>query len=122
MLDAGSGMADAAVGAALVAERSTGGRGDRTHAALEWFDAMRASAGVITRSRLGEPTRPWKLVSVAPWYGQQAQRVHIAFATTVWWHSGLPAVLIRRWLLIRDLAGTFTPQALLATKPDLDPR
>jgi hypothetical protein len=30
------------------------------------------------------PTTPWELVPVAPWYGQNARRVHIASATAVW--------------------------------------
>jgi hypothetical protein len=128
--------------------------GDSTYAALEWLDAVRESACVITRLRLdaalyapapprqpkqngrprkkgmrlptlahrvADPTTPWKLVTVEPWYGQKARRVHIASATAVWYHSGLPPVPIR-WVLIRDPAGTFAPQALLATKLDLDPR
>jgi hypothetical protein len=128
--------------------------GDSTYAALEWLDAVRERACVITRvrrdaalyapapprkpkqngrprkkgmrlptlaHRVCDPATPWKLVTVAPWYGQKARRVHIASATAVWYHSGLPPVPIR-WVLIRDPAGTFTPQALLATKLDLDPR
>jgi hypothetical protein len=34
--------------------------------------------------RVAEPTTPWKLVTVAPGYGQKACRVHIASATAVW--------------------------------------
>jgi len=127
--------------------------GDRTYAALEWLEAVRGSACVITRLRLdaalytpapprqpkqngrprkkgmrlptlahvvAAPTTPWQLVTVAPWSGQKARRVHIASATAVWYHSGLPPVPIR-WVLIRDPARTFAPQALLSTKLDLDP-
>jgi DDE superfamily endonuclease len=127
--------------------------GDSTYAALEWLDAVRERAGVITRLRLeaalyapapprkpqqngrprkkgmrlptlahlvAAPTPPWKPVTVAPWYGQKARRVHITSATAVWDHSGLPPVPIR-WVLIRDPAGTFAPQALLSTKLDCDP-
>jgi hypothetical protein len=127
--------------------------GDSTYAALEWLDAVRESAGVITRLRLdaalyapapprkpkqngrprkkgirlptlahlvAAPTTPWTLVTVAPWYGQKARRVHIASSTAVWYHSGMPLVPMR-WVLIRDPAGTFAPQALLSTKLDLDP-
>jgi hypothetical protein len=127
--------------------------GDSTYAALEWLEAVRGSACVITRLRLdaalytpapprkpkqngrprkkgmrlptlahvvAAPTTPWQLVTVAPWYGQKARRVHIASATAVWYHSGLPPVPIR-WVLIRDPAGTFAPQALLSTKLELDP-
>jgi hypothetical protein len=56
---------------------------------------------------------------VAPRYGQKARRVHIASATAVWYHSGLSTVPIR-WVLIRDPAGTFAPQALLSMKLELD--
>jgi hypothetical protein len=66
------------------------------------------------------PTAPWQLVTVAPRYGQNARRARVASATAVWYHSGLPPVPIR-WVLIRDPAGTFAPQALLSTKLDLDP-
>ena len=127
--------------------------GDSTSAALEWLDAVRDSACVITRLRLDAaryapapprkpkqngrprkkgrrlptlahlletPTTPWQLVKIAPWYGQNERRVHITSATAAWYHSGLPPVPIR-WVLIRDPAGTFTPQALLSTELALDP-
>jgi hypothetical protein len=127
--------------------------GDSTYAALEWLDAVRDSACVITRLRLdaalyapapprkpkqngrprkkgrrlptlahlvAAPTTPWQLVKIAPWYGQKARRVHITSGTAVWYHSGLPPVPIR-WVLIRDPARTFTPQALLSTGLALDP-
>jgi DDE superfamily endonuclease len=127
--------------------------GDSTYAALEWLDALRTSACVVTRLRLDAtlyalapprkskpngrprqkgrrlptlahlveaPTTPWQLVTVAPWYGQRARRVHLASATAVWYHAGLPPVPIR-WVLIRDPAGKFEPHALLATKLALDP-
>jgi hypothetical protein len=127
--------------------------GDSTYAALEWLDAVRDSACVITRLRLDAalyapapprkpkqngrprekgmrlptlahlveaPTTPWQLVNIAPWYGQNERRVHITSTTAVWYYSGLPPVPIR-WVLIRDPAGTFTPQALLSTKLELNP-
>jgi hypothetical protein len=127
--------------------------GDSTYAALEWLDAVRESACMITRLRLdaalyapapprkpkqngrprkkgirlptlahlvAAPTTPWELVTVAPWYGQNERRVHITSDTAVWYHSGMPPVPIR-WVLIRDPAGTFAPQALLSTKLELDP-
>jgi hypothetical protein len=40
----------------------------------------------------------------------------VATGTAVWYHSGLPAVALR-WVLIRDPAGGFDPQALLCTDP-----
>jgi hypothetical protein len=60
------------------------------------------------------------MVTVAPWYGQKERRVYITSATAVWYHSGLPPVSIR-WVLIRDPAGAFAPQALLSTNLDVDP-
>jgi hypothetical protein len=66
------------------------------------------------------PTTPWQLVTVAPWYGQKERRVHITSAPAVWYHSGRPPVPIR-WVLIRDPAGKFAPQALLSTKLDRAP-
>ncbi len=127
--------------------------GDSTYAALEWLDAVRESACVITRLRLdaalyapapprgprqngrprkkgmrlptlahraADPTTCWKLVTVAPWYGQKERQVYLTSATAVWYHSGLPPVPIR-WVLIRDPAGKFAPQAWLSTNPDVDP-
>jgi DDE superfamily endonuclease len=127
--------------------------GDSTYAALEWLDAVRESACVITRLRLdaalyapapprrpkqngrprkkgmrlptlahraADPTTCWQLVTVVPWYGQKERRVYITSATAVWYHSGLPPVPIR-WVLIRDPAGKFAPQALLSTGLDVDP-
>jgi hypothetical protein len=83
---------------------------------------VRASACVLTRGRLdaalaplvAAPTTPWKMVTVAPWYGHTACHVHSSSATAVRYHSGWPPVPIR-WVLIRDPAGTFAPQALLST-------
>jgi hypothetical protein len=66
------------------------------------------------------PATPWQMGTVAPWYGHKERHVHITSATAVWYHSGLPPVPIR-WVLIRDPAGKFAPQALLSTKLDLDP-
>jgi hypothetical protein len=66
------------------------------------------------------PATPWKMVTVAPWYGHKERHVHSTSATAVWYHSGLPPVPIR-WVLIRDPAGKFAPQALLSTKLDCDP-
>jgi hypothetical protein len=38
----------------------------------------------------------------------------------MWCHTGRPALLIR-WVLLRDPAGEFEPQALLCTDPACDP-
>jgi hypothetical protein len=68
-----------------------------------------------------DPTTRWQMVTVAPWYGQAERCIQITSATAVWYHSGMPALPIR-WVLIRDPAGKFAPQALLSTKLALDPR
>ena len=70
--------------------------------------------------RVTDPTTCWKLITVAPWYGQKERQVYLTSATAVWYHSGLPPVP-RRWVLIRDPAEKFAPQALLSTQLDLDP-
>jgi hypothetical protein len=63
--------------------------------------------------RLGDPTTPWQPLTVR-WYGGELRAIEVATATAVWYHSGLPPVALR-WVLIRDPAGEFAPQALLAT-------
>lgn len=40
--------------------------------------------------------------------------IEVATATAVWYHSGMTPVALR-WVLIRDAAGRFPPQALLCT-------
>lgn len=63
--------------------------------------------------RLVAPSTEWVRVTVA-WYGRTTRSVELASGTAVWYHSGLPVVPLR-WVLIRDAAGTFEPQALLST-------
>jgi hypothetical protein len=67
-----------------------------------------------------DPATCWKPVTVAPWSGQKERRVPITSATAIWYHSGLPPVPIR-WVLLRDPAGKFAPQALLSTRLDVSP-
>ena len=55
-----------------------------------------------------------------PWYNHQPRALDIATGTAVWYHSGLPVVPIR-YVLIRDVAGKFDPQALLSTDLMLTP-
>lgn len=49
-----------------------------------------------------------------PWYNQPARPIDIVTGTAFWFHFGLPGVPIR-YVLIRDVAGKFDPQALLST-------
>jgi hypothetical protein len=69
---------------------------------------------------LTDSTTPWATVTVANWYGERDRRVQITSDAAVWYHSGKPVVPIR-WVLIRDPAGRFEPQALLTTNQQLAP-
>ena len=48
------------------------------------------------------------------WYGAGERVIEIASGTAVWRHGGMPVVPIR-WVLVRDPAKRFEPQALLCT-------
>jgi hypothetical protein len=63
--------------------------------------------------RLADPKTKWERLSLA-WYGRTTRTVELASGTAVWYHGGLPLVPLR-WVLIRDVAGKFEPQALLST-------
>jgi hypothetical protein len=62
----------------------------------------------------------WSEHVVAGWYGGRERTVEVASDTAVWYHTGMPPVPIR-WVLVRDPAGEFKPQALLSTKLESDP-
>lgn len=70
----------------------------------------------LTR-RLADPSTRWEAVTVAGWYGGEDRRVELVSDTAVWHHPGLPVVPLR-WVLVRDPAGEFRPQAFLCTDPD----
>jgi DDE superfamily endonuclease len=65
--------------------------------------------------RLQDPQTPWQALTVR-WYGGADRTIEVATATAVWYHGGLPPVALR-WVLVRDPAGEFDPQALLCTDP-----
>jgi len=67
-----------------------------------------------------DPRTAWTPVAVASWYGRGERTVEVATGTAIWYHSGLPPVPLR-WVLIRDPAGAFDPQALLCTDQDAAP-
>jgi hypothetical protein len=48
------------------------------------------------------------------WYGRTNRLVEFTTGTAIWYHSGIPPVLIR-WLVVRDPSGELDPQACLAT-------
>ncbi len=68
---------------------------------------------------LANPETVWLRLTVAC-YAQTERLVDLTVVNAVWFHYGLPAVPIR-YLLIRDVAAQFEPQALLSTDPTLDP-
>ena len=71
------------------------------------------------QARLTDPQTTWQSV-VVRWYGGVERAIEIATGTAVWYHGGMPTVPLR-WVLIRDPAGEFEPQALLCTDPDVAP-
>ena len=78
--------------------------------------------GGCRRSRTASPTRQ-RAGSWSLWRHGLARKnasSHITSATAVWYHSGLPPVPMRG-VLIREPAGTLTPQAWLSTRRDRGP-
>lgn len=69
--------------------------------------------------RLRDPDTSWATLTV-PWYGGKTAQVEVATGTAVWYHAGDPPVALR-WVLLRDPAGQFEPQALLSTDPTVAP-
>ena len=68
---------------------------------------------------VGDPDTGWTRLTL-PWYGQAQRSLDICSATAVWYHTGLAPVPLR-YGLIRDVLGTFDPQALLSTDLNLSP-
>ncbi|MBV9038227.1 MAG: transposase [Acidobacteriaceae bacterium] len=66
------------------------------------------------RHLLHHKTTRWQRLTVPGWYGEGDRVIEICSRTAVWYHTGLPPVPIR-WVLIRDPAQRFDPQALLCT-------
>lgn len=69
---------------------------------------------------LEDAATPWSRHLVAGWYGGTERAVEVTSATGVWYHTGLPPVPIR-WVVVRDPADGFKPQALLSTNLESDP-
>jgi hypothetical protein len=69
--------------------------------------------------RLTNPATRWRRVTIRHWYGEQDRRLAIASGTALWYHPGKSVPI--RWVLVRDLAGEFEPQALLCTDLAADP-
>jgi DDE superfamily endonuclease len=64
---------------------------------------------------LEDPQTAWTRLTVNSWYGGGAREVEVCTDTAVWYHTGLPPVMLR-WVLIRDPQAEFEPQALLSTQ------
>lgn len=69
---------------------------------------------------LNDRRRKWTTLEITNWYGEGSREVEVCTDKAVWYHVGLPPVLIR-WVLIRDPLGKFDPQALLSTSIDHTP-
>ncbi len=127
--------------------------GDSAYAVLEFLDATRPVATLVTRLRLdarlyapapprmpgqkgrprlggarlpslavrlADPTTVWTPLTVPFWYGETQRTREAVSETAVWYRTGQPPVPLR-WVLLRDPAGGFPPQALLCTDLDADP-
>jgi DDE superfamily endonuclease len=70
-------------------------------------------------TRIRDPQTAWERLSVR-WYGRSERAIEIATGTALWYHAGLLVPL--RWVLIRDPAGKFEPQALLCTDQEVAPQ
>jgi hypothetical protein len=70
---------------------------------------------------LTDPATVWQVATIAHWYGHASRTVELTSGTAVWYHGGLPCVPLR-WLLVRDPARHFEPQALLSTDLDVTPQ
>lgn len=70
--------------------------------------------------RLKDKKTKWQRILIPNWYGEGQRWIEICSDLAVWYHSGLPTVLLR-WVLIRDPKGKFKAQALLCTDPNVSP-
>ena len=69
--------------------------------------------------RLASRRTRWRRLQVAGWYGRGERVVEIVSATALWHHPGRCVPI--RYVLVRDVAGEFRPQAFLCTDLDADP-
>jgi hypothetical protein len=71
-------------------------------------------------TRIRDPQTVWEPLTV-PWYGGGTADLEVATGTALWYRVGTPPVPLR-WVLLRDPARRFDPQALVCTDPDLPVR
>jgi DDE superfamily endonuclease len=69
---------------------------------------------------LRKATTRWERVQIEGWYGAQPREVELCSATALWYYSGTSVPI--RWVLLRDPAQRFDPQALLCTDLSQTPR
>jgi DDE superfamily endonuclease len=69
--------------------------------------------------RLSCPETRWQRITITHWYGGQDRHLAIVSGTALWYHPGKSVPI--RWVLVRDLAGEFEPQALLCTDLTANP-
>ncbi len=69
--------------------------------------------------RARDPATDWERSTVA-WYGGTTRAVELATGTGRWF-NGAGDWLDLRWVLVRDPAGAFAPQAVFATDPQATP-
>ena len=69
--------------------------------------------------RLADPTTAWQRITVTGWYGQDERQLDVVSGTALWYHPGKQVPI--RWVLVRDAAGEFEPQAFLCTDQAADP-
>jgi hypothetical protein len=68
---------------------------------------------------LADPNTPWRRLRVDRWHGGGERLVEIISGTAIWHHPGKHVAI--RYVLVRDAAGAFRPQAFLCTDLDADP-
>jgi hypothetical protein len=66
------------------------------------------------KAMLDDPATRWRKLKAENWYDGEEREVEVCTAEAVWYHSGMPPVMIR-WVLIRDPQTELEPQALLST-------
>ena len=68
--------------------------------------------------RLANPRTRWRRFKVNGWYGRSERLLQIVSGTAIWHHPGRLVPI--RYVLVRDVAGEFKPQAFLCTDLDAD--
>ena len=71
------------------------------------------------QQRIDDPVTVWTRLPLV-WDNHQLRAIEISTHQAVWYHTGQVPVPLR-FILIRDVAAKFSPQALRSTDPALDP-